>query len=73
MDVGVYTFSTARDMPTGEFAREVEDRGFAALMLTEHSHIPAVDPGRRLLPGGARVAGAELGLAEALDALRRPQ
>jgi probable F420-dependent oxidoreductase len=41
MDVGVYTFSTDRDMHTGEFAREVEDRGFSALMLTEHSHIPA--------------------------------
>jgi probable F420-dependent oxidoreductase len=41
MDVGVYTFSTDRDLPTGEFAREVEDRGFSALMLTEHSHIPA--------------------------------
>jgi probable F420-dependent oxidoreductase len=40
MDVGVYTFSTDRDMHTAEFAREVEDRGFSALMLTEHSHIP---------------------------------
>jgi probable F420-dependent oxidoreductase len=40
MNVGVYTFSTDRDMHPGEFARAVEDRGFAALMLTEHSHIP---------------------------------
>lgn len=44
MDVGVYTFSTDRDMDPGEFAREVEDRRFSGLMLTEHSHIPA---GRR--------------------------
>jgi alkanesulfonate monooxygenase SsuD/methylene tetrahydromethanopterin reductase-like flavin-dependent oxidoreductase (luciferase family) len=41
MDVGVYTFATDRDIDPGEFARAVEDRGFAALMLTEHSHIPA--------------------------------
>lgn len=41
MDVGVYTFATDRDMPPGEFAREVEQRGFSGLMLTEHSHIPS--------------------------------
>jgi len=41
MDVGVYTFSTDRDMPPGEFAVEVEKRGFDCLMYPEHSHIPA--------------------------------
>lgn len=41
MDVGVYTFSTDRDMDPGELAREVEDRRFPVLLLTEHSHIPA--------------------------------
>lgn len=40
MDVGVYTFSTDRDMDPGEFAVEVEARGFATLLLAEHSHIP---------------------------------
>jgi len=41
MDVGVYTFSTDRDMPPQEFAVEVEERGFDSLMFPEHSHIPA--------------------------------
>jgi probable F420-dependent oxidoreductase len=41
MKVGVYTFATDRDMRPDRFAREVEDRGFAALMLPEHPHIPA--------------------------------
>lgn len=41
MKVGVYTFATDRDMRPDRFAREVEDRGFAALMLPEHAHIPA--------------------------------
>lgn len=40
MDVGAFTFSTDRDMPPGEFAVEVEQRGFGMLMYAEHSHIP---------------------------------
>lgn len=40
MHTGVFTFSTDRDMSPARFAREVEDRGFAELMFTEHSHIP---------------------------------
>jgi probable F420-dependent oxidoreductase len=40
MELGVYTFSTDRDMPPGRFAAEVEARGFDRLMFTEHSHIP---------------------------------
>lgn len=40
MEIGVYTFSTDRDIPPGEFAKEVEDRGLDRLMFTEHSHIP---------------------------------
>jgi probable F420-dependent oxidoreductase len=40
MRIGVYTFSTDRDMPPGRLAAEVEARGFAELMFTEHSHIP---------------------------------
>jgi probable F420-dependent oxidoreductase len=41
MDFGIFTFSTDRDMSPGEFAVEVEDRGFDRLLFTEHSHIPA--------------------------------
>jgi probable F420-dependent oxidoreductase len=40
MDVGVYTFTTDRDMRPDRFAVEVEQRGFTALMLPEHAHIP---------------------------------
>lgn len=40
MDVGVYTFSTDRDMRTDDFAVEVEQRDFTCLMLPEHPHIP---------------------------------
>ncbi len=40
MRIGVYTFSTDRDMPPGRLAAEVEARGFTELMFTEHSHIP---------------------------------
>src|SRR2546425_595467 len=49
MKVGVYTFATDRDMRPDRVAREVEDRGFTALMLPEHAHTPAA---RR--PGGGR-------------------
>jgi probable F420-dependent oxidoreductase len=41
MDVGIYTFSTDRDMAPQRFAAEVEARSFTTLMLPEHSHIPA--------------------------------
>src|SRR5260370_30816729 len=40
MRIGVYTFSTDRDMPPGRLAAEVEARGFTELMFTEPSHIP---------------------------------
>src|SRR5260370_14337414 len=38
--LGVDTFSTARDMPPGRLAAEVDAGGFIELMFTEHSHIP---------------------------------
>lgn len=40
MDVGVFTFSTDRDMRPDKFAREVEQHGFTELLLAEHAHIP---------------------------------
>ena len=40
MELGVYTFTTDRDMRPDHFAIEVEQRGFTRLMLPEHAHIP---------------------------------
>jgi probable F420-dependent oxidoreductase len=40
MRVGVYAFATDRGLDPGRLAREVEARGFDALMFPEHSHIP---------------------------------
>jgi len=40
MRIGVFTFSTDRDLSPAELAREVEARGLDALLFTEHSHIP---------------------------------
>lgn len=40
MRVGIFTFSTDRDMSPARLGREVEARGFTQLMFTEHSHIP---------------------------------
>ncbi|MCD4533655.1 TIGR03619 family F420-dependent LLM class oxidoreductase [Nocardioides sp. cx-169] len=39
-DVGVLAFVTDRSMPLLELAQEVEARGFDALVLPEHTHIP---------------------------------
>jgi probable F420-dependent oxidoreductase len=53
MDLGVVTFLTEYGIAPLQLAREVEDRGFDALFLTEHTHIPAsrVTP----WPGGAEL------------------
>ncbi len=40
MKIGVYFFSTAYAMPIDELARALEERGFSALFLPEHTHIP---------------------------------
>jgi probable F420-dependent oxidoreductase len=40
MEVGVYTFTTDRDLRPDRFAAEVEQRDFARLLLPEHAHIP---------------------------------
>ncbi|MGD9525596.1 MAG: LLM class F420-dependent oxidoreductase [Candidatus Nanopelagicales bacterium] len=40
MRVGVYAFATDRGLDPARLAREVEARGFHALMFPEHSHIP---------------------------------
>jgi probable F420-dependent oxidoreductase len=53
MDHGVVTFLTDYGIAPVELARAVEERGFAALFLTEHTHIPTsrVSP----WPGGAEL------------------
>lgn len=56
MEVGVYTFATDRDMSPARIAAEVEARGFDALMLPEHSHIPA----RRTTPYPVTYGGGVL-------------
>jgi probable F420-dependent oxidoreductase len=40
MELGVYTFTTDRNLRPDRFAVEVERRGFSRLMLPEHAHIP---------------------------------
>ncbi|SFK01490.1 probable F420-dependent oxidoreductase, Rv2161c family [Amycolatopsis sacchari] len=40
MKVGISTFVTDESMPPAALAKAVEERGFDALFLAEHSHIP---------------------------------
>jgi probable F420-dependent oxidoreductase len=40
MDYGIATFITDETPPPGEFARIVEERGFGALFVAEHPHMP---------------------------------
>ncbi|MDN5749544.1 MAG: LLM class F420-dependent oxidoreductase [Pseudonocardia sp.] len=53
MDLGVVTFLTDYGISPTDLGRAVEDRGFDALFLTEHTHIPTsrVTP----WPGGAEL------------------
>ena len=41
MQLAFTTMNTPEDVPPDELARTLEDRGFAALWIGEHSHIPA--------------------------------
>jgi len=38
--VALHYFATDRSMPVGDFARAAADRGFDAVLLPEHTHIP---------------------------------
>ena len=40
MKFGISTFATDESMPVAPLARAIEERGFDALFLAEHSHIP---------------------------------
>lgn len=53
MDHGVVTFQTDYGLDPLALARAVEERGFDALFLTEHTHIPT--SGRSPWPGGAEL------------------
>ncbi|MGH1481894.1 MAG: LLM class F420-dependent oxidoreductase [Geminicoccales bacterium] len=53
MKFGVYFFPTDYAMPIDELARALEDRGFEALFLPEHTHIPTSR--RSPWPGGAEL------------------
>jgi probable F420-dependent oxidoreductase len=41
MEIGLYTVLTDQTMPPGEVARLIEDAGFDAMAVGEHSHIPS--------------------------------
>jgi probable F420-dependent oxidoreductase len=61
MEIGVHVFSTDLGIGPARLAREAEDRGFAALFLPEHTHIPAL--GRIEYPdyqGGGELPGEYL-------------
>ncbi|WP_433505100.1 LLM class F420-dependent oxidoreductase [Pseudonocardia halophobica] len=53
MDIGVSTFLTDYGIDPLVLARGVEERGFSALFLTEHTHIPTSR--RSPWPGGAEL------------------
>ena len=40
MELGFTTMNTPEDVPPGDLARALEDRGFTSLWIGEHSHIP---------------------------------
>lgn len=49
MEIGLHVFSTDLGIGPARVAREAEDRGFAALFLPEHTHIPVME--RKDYPG----------------------
>jgi len=53
MKFGVFFFPTDYAMPIDELARALEDRGFEALFVPEHTHIPTSR--RSPWPGGAEL------------------
>ena len=48
--IGLLVFCTEDSAPVQDLAREAEDRGFHALWVPEHTHIPAARP--TIAPGG---------------------
>ena len=56
MNIGVFGVFTDGGIKVDEFARAVEDLGFASLWVGEHSHVP-VSVASHPQDGGARLAG----------------
>ena len=56
MHVGVVYFCTDQTITPVQLAKEVEDRGFESLFMTDHSHIPT----SRVTPVPATYGGGEL-------------
>jgi len=50
--IGIFADLTDQTMGLVEFARAVEDRGFSALFVNEHTHLPVECPTSRFPPGG---------------------
>src|SRR5947207_7618969 len=50
--VGIFADLTDQTMGLVEFAKAVEDRGFSALFLNEHTHLPVECPTSQFPPGG---------------------
>ena len=50
MDIGVFIFDTDYSINISELARELEERGYEALYVPEHTHIPTSR--RSPFPGG---------------------
>jgi probable F420-dependent oxidoreductase len=48
--VGLHYFATDRSLPVADFARAAAERGFDAVLLPEHTHIPVSTPSP--YPGG---------------------
>ena len=53
MKIGVYIFPTDYSIGIVELARALEERGYASLYVTEHTHIPTCR--RSPWPGGAEL------------------
>lgn len=43
MRIGIQWFNTDETIAPGRLAKEIEDRGFASLFVTEHTHIPVTE------------------------------
>src|SRR5688500_1567822 len=73
MHIGIMMFSTDQTVQPAELARMIEARGFEAMFLPEHSHIPAsrrtpYPRGGDLPPEYYRTHDAFVGLAAAATA-----
>jgi len=52
LPVGLHYFATDQSLPVADFARAAAERGFDAVLLPEHTHMPVA--AENSYPGGAR-------------------